>query len=375
MHRFNAGLIVMTAVTALGPPQAARASSEWKITIPRRSHLSLVQRLNREGVEAVQKHEYEKAEALFLKAFLYDPADPFTLNNIGYISELNGQVDRARRFYKLAAQQDCNAQVDMSSAKHLEGKTMMAALSGLQDAPMRVNHMNLDAMQLVAEERGTEAEAMLHQSLSLDPENPFTLNNLGVAEEAMGNLDEALRYYHAAADLHSNETVVEASNRSWRGTPVSQLAAANAARVQSRMQGAGTDEERVATLSIDGVRAVNRNDWTTARRDFLTAYRLSPENAFSLNNRGFVAEKEGDLESAQFFYEKARKANLSDMRVGFATRLNADGKSLSAVAGDSDSGVESALAAYSRQRRREAGPIELIPRADDAAPPPQQMPH
>jgi hypothetical protein len=36
----------------------------------------------------VRKKQYEKAEAIFYKAYLYDPTDPFTLNNLGYISEL-----------------------------------------------------------------------------------------------------------------------------------------------------------------------------------------------------------------------------------------------------------------------------------------------
>jgi hypothetical protein len=33
-------------------------------------------------------------------------------------------------------------------------------------------------------------------------------------------------------------------------------------------------------------------------------------SAFSLNNRGYVAEMDGDLETAQFFYGKARKAAI-----------------------------------------------------------------
>ena len=61
-----------------------------------------MQRLNREGVEAVKRHDYEKAEALFLKAYLYDPADPFTLNNLGYISELQGQLIAPTSSIKLA---------------------------------------------------------------------------------------------------------------------------------------------------------------------------------------------------------------------------------------------------------------------------------
>ena len=64
-----------------------------------------MQRLNREGVDAIRKHQYEKAEAIFYKAYLYDPADPFTLNNLGYISELQGQLDRAHKFYTLASEQ------------------------------------------------------------------------------------------------------------------------------------------------------------------------------------------------------------------------------------------------------------------------------
>ena len=78
-------------------------AGDLKITLPKRSKLTPVQRLNQEGVEAVQKHHYEKATALFYKAYLYDPDDPFTLNNLGYISELNGQVDRAQHFYDMAA--------------------------------------------------------------------------------------------------------------------------------------------------------------------------------------------------------------------------------------------------------------------------------
>ena len=60
------------------------------IKIPRRSELTPVQRLNRRGVDAIKKHEYKNAESLFYKAYLYDPADPFTLNNLGYVSELEG---------------------------------------------------------------------------------------------------------------------------------------------------------------------------------------------------------------------------------------------------------------------------------------------
>jgi len=50
---------------------------DLKITLPKRSHMTPVQRLNLDGVEAIRKHNYEKAERFFYKAYLLDPDDPY----------------------------------------------------------------------------------------------------------------------------------------------------------------------------------------------------------------------------------------------------------------------------------------------------------
>ena len=73
-----------------------------RITIPKRSEATPVQKLNREGVKEIQNHRLARAERLFYRAYLIDPDDPFTLNNLGYISELQGKIDRAQRYYQLA---------------------------------------------------------------------------------------------------------------------------------------------------------------------------------------------------------------------------------------------------------------------------------
>jgi len=365
-------IAALSAVMALSGLQPAWGRGDWKITLPRRGQLTLVQRLNREGVKAVERRDYERAEALFYKAYLYDPADPFTLNNLGYISEIEGQVDRAEKFYALAAEQGSDARIDVSNAKNLEGKPMKSAMVDLKDVSMRVNRMNLDAMQLHSQERDSEALRKLRQTLALDPQNPFTLNNLGVAEESAGDLGEALRYYNAAAGAGSPEKVISATDRSYRGAPVQKVAGENAAKLERRMQNSGSSDERAALFAVDGVLAVNSNDWAKARQDFLREFSLSPESAFSLNNRAYVAERDGDLESAQYFYEKAGKAYDTNVRVGFATRLAAQGTSLGVVANDSDTKVEGALDEYSRQRRRQTGPIELVPRQDNGTSTQQQ---
>lgn len=342
-------------------------AGDLKITLPRRSELTPVQRLNREGVEAVRKHKYEKAEAIFYKAYLYDPSDPFTLNNLGYISEMEGKLDRAQKFYKLASEQGCDAMIDVSSEKQLKGKPMMYAINDLKDTPMRVNRMNVEAIGLLAEGQSIEADRILRQALALEPQDPFTLNNLGVADEATGDFQDALTYYNRAAALGSSDPIVLSLKQSWRGKPVSKMAAESAKNLRKRMENMGNAQMQAMMLTYQGVSAANRNDWETARRDFVEAYSLDPSDAFTQNNIGYIAEKNGDLETAKFYYSHARTASDANSRVGIATKQPAQGQRLFAVASESNDMVGDELIQYQEERRMETGPIKLIPRGNPSA--------
>src|SRR5437016_6114761 len=90
-------------------------AGDLRITIPKRSKPTPVQALNREGVRAVERHQIEKAQQLFYKAYLIDPDDPFTLNNLGFVSELQGKVERAQRYYELASRQESDTTIDQAS--------------------------------------------------------------------------------------------------------------------------------------------------------------------------------------------------------------------------------------------------------------------
>ena len=243
-------VIVMATLKSAAYPIAG--AQEIKITIPRWSELTPVQRLNRQGVDAVSKHQYEKAEELFYKAYLYDPVDPFTLNNLGYISELQGEVDRALKFYALASEQGSTAVIDLSNARQLEGKPMGYALTDLKNVPMRVNRMNVQAIELLSQGQSFEADALLRHALTLQPANPFTLNNLGVAEEATGDFESALKYYDAAAALHSTEPIVVTLKRSSRGKPVSEVAAESARQLRKQERNVSSAAERAAMLTFRG---------------------------------------------------------------------------------------------------------------------------
>jgi Flp pilus assembly protein TadD len=338
--------------------QSARAG-DLKITLPKKSQLTPVQRLNREGVDALRKNQYEKARSLFYKAYLYDPDDPFTLNNLGYIAELDGQVARAQQFYQLASKEPTDAIIDKASIADMKGHSFNEALAGLKDVPMQINRANVEAIRLVSEGRAPEADLLLQRTLKLGPHNVFTLNNMGVAKEMEGEFEEAIKYYNAAAGQQSSDPVIVTLNTAWRGKPVAEMAAANARKLQQRLEAEQTIEARVQRLNLQGVSAINRNDWHAAREDFMKAYSMDPNDAFCLNNLGYVSEMEGDRETAQFFYEKAQKAQDAGARVGLATRHAAEGMPLSAVAEDSDQKVETKVEQAAAIRRQQGGPIQL----------------
>ena len=352
--RFTAVLLALAAVW--GSPYAQAV--DLTIMIPRRSKLTPVQRLNREGVEALQKHKYAKAEQLFYKAYLFDPEDPFTLNNLGYISELNGQVDRAERYYTQAAAQSSDAVADVATTRQMKGRPMKEVLA-LTHEPLQINHANVEAVRLLSEGRAAEADLLLQQALNSDAHNIFTLNNMGVAKEMEGEEQEALKYYDQASAGQAEATAVVSTNNTWRGRPVVEMARENAKALRDYLAHEQQLPEQVAELNLRGVSAVNRNDLRTADADFRKAYSLDPQDAFTLNNIGYVAELEGDRETAEFFYKHARQAIEASATVGVATRRSAEGQKLFTVATDSTSRVEAKVAQDRAGLERQNEPVAL----------------
>src|SRR4029077_10850180 len=214
--------------------------------------------------------------------------------------------------------------IDLASSKRVEGRSMTAALA-VPDGTLMVNHDNVEAVRLLSKGLAPQADQLLQRTLKTDPQNVFTLNNLGVAKEMEGESQEALKYYEAAAGTQSDKTAVVTLDRSWRGNPVWEMAAQNAKALQLRMEQQNTLEARVAEFNLRGVSALNRNDLRAANDDFRRAYALDPNNAFALNNIGYVAEIEGDRETAEFFYTAAQNAGGSVQKVGLATRRSAEG--------------------------------------------------
>jgi len=330
----------------------AAQAQQVRIPLPKKSKFTPVQQLNRDGVAALKKHDIGKAKRLFYKAYLIDPNDPFTLNNLGYVSELEGSLERAQRYYDQAKANTSEAVIDRSTSQDAQGKTVANVAGHTAEGPMKVNELNSEALGLLNRDRAPEADVVLQAALKLDPKNPFTLNNMGFAKEKEGELESAIRYYDSSAATGSREPIVIAFNKSWRGKPISEVAQQNADKSRKELSKNQDMQARVARLNLRGVSAMNRNDRKAARDSFEQAYKMDPKNSFALNNMGYLAELEGDTETAQSFYEQAQRAERARQKVMVSTRPEVEGQTVGHVAEQSTTLVESAFEAKAEARRR-----------------------
>src|SRR5947209_4282580 len=170
--------------------------------------------------------------------------------------------------------------------------------------PTPVQQLNREGVKAVEKRQYDKAKKLFYRAYLLDPDDPFTLNNLGFTKENEGELQAAHDYYQSAARLHSNEPVIVTLNQKWRGQPISRVAATNAKNVERQMRKRQNTEEKVAHLNLRAVSALNRNDPQAARRYIEQAFKLNPSDAFTLNNMGYLAELDGDRETADDYYAR-----------------------------------------------------------------------
>ena len=352
--------LLLLAVMAL-PLAMNGEDAHIRIPLGSKGSATPVQKLNQQAVAELRKHNFQKARGLLYRAYLIDQNDPFTLNNLGYVSELTGDLERARQYYELAANHKTEAVVAKSTVKQVEGQPIDRVVAGMADRNMQVNRINMEALHFLSQDRPEEADMLLTRALSMDPKNPFTLNNFGFAKETEGELEAAERYYQQAADMRSEEPVLVTTRKDWRGKPVSKVAGNNAKAVRELMRKERDVHEQVARLNLRGVSAINRNDRGAAYKFFVKAYKLDPYDAFTLNNMGYVAELNGDRETAQDFYRRAQRADHRNERVTYSSRLDMQGRKMVDVAQVNDDTIDSRIQQMAEMRRRRGAgaPIQL----------------
>ena len=164
----SAGLAMQLIVSA-----SPSLAGDLRVSIPLRETSTPTQKLNREGVAALKHGHQEKAKRLFYRAYLLDPQDPFTLNNLGYIAELDGDADRALRYYALAAREHTDAIIDQSSAPDLKGKSLDGAYQHVAGADQEISKINERAIVMLQKGYVFEARNLLQSELARYPQDPF----------------------------------------------------------------------------------------------------------------------------------------------------------------------------------------------------------
>jgi tetratricopeptide (TPR) repeat protein len=90
-------------------------------------------RLNLRGVAALNDNHPSAAREFFLQAYQRDPSNAFTLNNLGYVSEMAGDQESAEMYYEAARSgRDANAKVSYATRRDAEGQKIDKLAQGNQ---------------------------------------------------------------------------------------------------------------------------------------------------------------------------------------------------------------------------------------------------
>jgi len=84
-----------------------------------------VARLNLRGVSAMNRNDRKAARDYFQQAYKLDPKNSFTINNMGYLSELEGDKETAGSYYEQAENaRRSRARVAVSTRPEAEGRAV-----------------------------------------------------------------------------------------------------------------------------------------------------------------------------------------------------------------------------------------------------------
>jgi tetratricopeptide (TPR) repeat protein len=81
-----------------------------------------INRINVYAMSLLQKERSPEADLALQKALKLDPTNPFTLNNLGYAKEEEGELEEAHKYYMQAANQHSNTPIVVTVHPSWRGK-------------------------------------------------------------------------------------------------------------------------------------------------------------------------------------------------------------------------------------------------------------
>jgi Flp pilus assembly protein TadD len=191
-----------------------------------------------------------EAEGVLQKALADDPANPFTLNNLGYVLEVEGDLQAALRSYSSAAAAHSEQTVVVAPNAKWRGKAISSVASENarlvsqliaqgEDLDAKVARLNMRGVAALNHNDPEGARQFFEQAHRLDPHNAFSLNNMGYVSEMEGDRETAETYYQEArAAMGANDVITYASRRDAEGRRMASVAENNETDVDSRIEAA-----------------------------------------------------------------------------------------------------------------------------------------
>ena len=109
------------------------------------------------------KDRAPEAEMVLRKALALDPKNPFTLNNLGYALEKEGELEQAVRFYARAAASGSNEKIVVALNHDWRGRSISEIASRNAQAARR-------ELSSEGDDRGQSCPAQSARSLCTEPQ-------------------------------------------------------------------------------------------------------------------------------------------------------------------------------------------------------------
>jgi Flp pilus assembly protein TadD len=196
----------------------------------------------------LQQGRIQEAEQLLLQTLSTDPKSAFTLNNLGYTMEAEGNLEAAARYYQQAADLRSSDKIVVALDARWRGKPIseVAAenaravgnrLETEQSAQARAARMNLQGVFALNHNDPQKARDNFESAYKLDPYSPFSLNNMGYVSELNGDQETADEFYgDAKLAPGAKQRVTVANHPEMQGMPLGEVAANNSQNTEANLQ-------------------------------------------------------------------------------------------------------------------------------------------
>ena len=156
-----------------------------------------INRLNVSAIGLIERDRVAEADQVLQKALALDSKNPFTLNNLGYAKEKEGELELALSFYLRSAAINSSEPIIVAMNKSWRGKGISSvaaenakkaqrALEHEQDVEARVARLNLRGVSAINRNERRLGLAILPAGLRAGPEQRLHLEQHGLCRRTAG---------------------------------------------------------------------------------------------------------------------------------------------------------------------------------------------